>query len=78
MGPEDLAKLVLVSGPDAGGGRVLFTVTRISLEQNRYESSVWVYEGESARVLLPAMERLYRLCWQMPLRVGEGSSAGAF
>jgi len=53
MGPEDLAKLVLVSGPDAGGGRVLFTVTRISLEQNRYESSVWVYEGGSARVLLP-------------------------
>jgi acylaminoacyl-peptidase len=53
MGPEDLAKLVLVSGPDAGGGRVLFTATRISLEQNRYESSVWVYEGGSARVLLP-------------------------
>jgi dipeptidyl aminopeptidase/acylaminoacyl peptidase len=44
MRPEDLAKLVLVSGPDAGGGRVLFTVTRISLEQNRYESSVWVYD----------------------------------
>ncbi|MCC6067288.1 MAG: hypothetical protein LM562_05945 [Pyrobaculum sp.] len=53
MGPEDLAKLVLVSGPDAGGGRVLFTVTRISLEQNRYKSSVWIYEGGSARVLLP-------------------------
>jgi dipeptidyl aminopeptidase/acylaminoacyl peptidase len=44
MGPEDLAKLVLVSGPDAGGGPVLFTVTRISLEQNRYESLVWVYD----------------------------------
>jgi len=53
LSPEDLGKIVLVSGPDAGGSRVLFTVTRISLEQNRYESSVWIYEGGSARVLLP-------------------------
>jgi acylaminoacyl-peptidase len=45
LGPEDLAKVVLVSSPDVSGGRVLFTVAKVSLEQNRYESSVWVYEG---------------------------------
>jgi dipeptidyl aminopeptidase/acylaminoacyl peptidase len=45
LGPEDLAKVVLVSSPEVNGGRVLFTVTKVSLEQNRYESSVWVYEG---------------------------------
>ncbi len=45
LGPEDLAKVVLVSSPDVSGGQVLFTVTKVSLEQNRYESSVWVYEG---------------------------------
>jgi acylaminoacyl-peptidase len=45
LGAEDLAKVVLVSSPEVSGGRVLFTVTKVSLEQNRYESSVWVYEG---------------------------------
>jgi dipeptidyl aminopeptidase/acylaminoacyl peptidase len=47
LSPEDLAKLVLVSSPDVGGGRVLFTVTKVSLELNRYESSIWVCEGGS-------------------------------
>jgi hypothetical protein len=32
----------LVSSPEVSGGRVLFPVTKVSLEQNRYESSVWV------------------------------------
>ncbi len=53
LGPEDLAKVVLVSSPEVSGGRVLFTVTKVSLEQNRYESSVWVCEGGSARAPLP-------------------------
>ncbi|MEM1598399.1 MAG: S9 family peptidase [Pyrobaculum sp.] len=53
MEPEDLGKLVLVSSPDAGGGRVFFTVTRIDVEKNRYESSIWVYDGGVLRVFLP-------------------------
>ncbi|ABP50318.1 MAG: S9 family peptidase [Pyrobaculum arsenaticum] len=52
IGPEDLGKLVLVSGPEAGGGRILFTVTRISLENDRYESSVWACDG-GCRAVLP-------------------------
>ncbi len=53
LGPEDLAKVVLVSSPDVSGGRVLFTVAKVSLEQNRYESSVWVYEGGTAFLYTP-------------------------
>jgi len=53
LSPEDLAKLVLVSSPDVGGGRVLFTVTRVSLELDRYESSIWVCEGGFCRSVLP-------------------------
>jgi hypothetical protein len=41
-GPEDLAKVVLASSPEVSGGRVLFPVTKLRLERNRYESSVWV------------------------------------
>jgi hypothetical protein len=34
-----LAKVVLASSPEVSGGRVLFPVTKLRLEQNRYESS---------------------------------------
>ncbi|MEM0484999.1 MAG: S9 family peptidase [Pyrobaculum sp.] len=53
LSPEDLAKLVLVSNPDAAGGKVFFTVTRISLENDRYESSIWACEGEVCKPVLP-------------------------
>ncbi len=32
LGPEDLAKVVLVSSPEVSGDRVLFPVTKVSLE----------------------------------------------
>lgn len=44
--PEDLSELVLVSNPSIFPDRskALFTVTRISLERDRYESSIWVID----------------------------------
>lgn len=50
---EDLAKLVLISSPDAAAGYAVFTVTRISVENNRYESSIWMYEGGFLKSVLP-------------------------
>jgi acylaminoacyl-peptidase len=47
--PEDLARLVLVSNPSASpdGSRALFVVSRPNLDQNRYDSSIWLYDGRS-------------------------------
>jgi len=46
--PEDLARLVLVSSPSASpdGSRALFVVTRPNLQQNRYDSSIWLHDGK--------------------------------
>jgi len=46
--PEDLAKFVLVSSPSASpdGSRALFVVTRPNLQQNRYDSSIWLHDGK--------------------------------
>ncbi|RLG85362.1 MAG: S9 family peptidase, partial [Thermoprotei archaeon] len=43
---EDLVHLRLVSSPDVDpdGRKVLFVVTRMNLEKDRYESNIWVYE----------------------------------
>ncbi|MGC9071913.1 MAG: S9 family peptidase [Acidilobus sp.] len=49
LAPEDLSRLVLVSSPSASpnGRGALFVVSRVSLENNRYESAVWHYDGGS-------------------------------
>ncbi|RLG84322.1 MAG: S9 family peptidase, partial [Thermoprotei archaeon] len=43
---EDLVHIRLVSSPevDPGGRRVLFVVTRMNMEKDRYESNIWLYE----------------------------------
>ncbi len=48
---EDLIHLTLVSSPrtDAEGRRVFFLVTRMSLERDRYESTIWVYDTTNGR-----------------------------
>ena len=47
--PEDLSRLVLVSSPSASpdGSRALFVVSRPDLQANRYDSSIWLYDGAS-------------------------------
>lgn len=49
MSPEDLAKLTLVSSPAASpdGSKALFVVSRPNVQQNRYDSSIWLYDGSS-------------------------------
>lgn len=49
VSPEDLYRLVLVSSPSASssGSRTLFVVTRLNQQANRYDSSVWLYDGSS-------------------------------
>ncbi|MEM4971421.1 MAG: S9 family peptidase [Sulfolobales archaeon] len=44
--PEDLSNIVLVSNPSIfpDKSKALFTVTRISLERDRYESSIWLLD----------------------------------
>jgi len=46
LGPEDLANVVLVSNPAMfkDSLRALFTVTRISVDKDRYESSIWLLD----------------------------------
>ncbi len=44
LGPEDLANIVLISNPALfkDPSKALFTVTRISIDKDRYESSIWL------------------------------------
>ncbi len=47
--PEDISRITLVSSPSASpkGRGALFVVTRVNLDSNRYDSSVWHYDGVS-------------------------------
>ena len=47
MSPEDLYSLVLVSNPKVspGGGKTIFTVTKMNREKDRYESSIWLLDN---------------------------------
>lgn len=50
MRPEDLGRYVSVSDPriHPDGRRVAFVVSRMDLEADRYERSVWLWDGEEA------------------------------
>jgi acylaminoacyl-peptidase len=52
--PESLGDLVLVSSPaiDFQGRRVFYVVTRVDLDLDRYESSIWGYDPSVGRVVL--------------------------
>ncbi len=53
-GPESLGDLVIVSSPrvDPSGRRVFYVVTRVDLEGDRYESSIWVHDVSGERRVL--------------------------
>jgi len=53
-GPESLRDLVLVSSPrvDPTGSTVLYLVTRIDLESNRYEHTVWMLSASGEKRVL--------------------------
>jgi dipeptidyl aminopeptidase/acylaminoacyl peptidase len=46
--PRDLEKIRFLSDPRLHGDRVVFTVARINLEDDRYESQVWLWDGSRA------------------------------
>jgi dipeptidyl aminopeptidase/acylaminoacyl peptidase len=46
--PRDLEKIRFPSDPAMHGERVTFTVSRINLEDDRYESQIWMWDGEKA------------------------------
>ncbi|HSR44677.1 MAG TPA: S9 family peptidase [Acidimicrobiia bacterium] len=51
MQASDLARLAVPSDPQISpdGTRVAFVVSRPSFEQDRYNRSIWIWDGESAR-----------------------------
>ena len=51
MQPADVGKLHRVSDPriHPDGQRVAFTVTAIDLDEDRYVSEIWLWDGETAR-----------------------------
>jgi len=51
MLPDDLGRFAAVSDPrlHADGTRVAFVVTRMDLDEDRYERSIWLWDGEEAR-----------------------------
>ena len=53
-GPESIADLVMVSSPhvDPKGRRVFYVVTKVDLDSDRYESSIWMYDASMGRVVL--------------------------
>ena len=52
MQPADLALISSVSDPQIhpDGHRIAFVVTTIDLEKDRYESSIWLWDGEARQV----------------------------
>ena len=48
MQPRDLEKIRFPSDPALHGDRVTFTVSRINIEDDRYESQIWLWDGEKA------------------------------
>lgn len=44
--PEDLSHLKIVSSPiiTLNGDKIFFTLTRINIDKNRYETSIWLYD----------------------------------
>jgi dipeptidyl aminopeptidase/acylaminoacyl peptidase len=51
MRPEDLAAFSTISDPQLhpDGIRIAFTVSKMDFDDDRYERSIWVWDGESAR-----------------------------
>ena len=51
MQPSDLASFVTPSDPQISpdGERIAFVVSRMDLEEDRYERSIWVWDGSAAR-----------------------------
>ncbi len=50
MRPEDLSAFVSVSDPQLhpDGNRVAFVVSRMNLDEDRYDRSIWLWDGEIA------------------------------
>jgi dipeptidyl aminopeptidase/acylaminoacyl peptidase len=51
MTPDDLGGFVTLSDPQLhpDGVRIAFVVSRMDLDQDRYERSIWVWDGRAAR-----------------------------
>jgi len=52
MRPEDLTAYVSISDPQIhpDGIRIAFVVSRMNFEQDRYDRSIWLWDGSEARV----------------------------
>ncbi len=49
--PSDLSKLVTPSDPRIHGDRVVFVLTSIDLDEDRYVREIWIHDGSGARRL---------------------------
>jgi dipeptidyl aminopeptidase/acylaminoacyl peptidase len=51
MRPEDLSRFVTLSDPriHPDGSRVAFVVSRMNLDDDRYDRQIWIWDGEEAR-----------------------------
>ncbi|MDE0235148.1 MAG: hypothetical protein OXM62_09075, partial [bacterium] len=52
MQPTDLSLLTSVSDPQIhpDGHRIAFVATTIDLEEDRYRSSLWLWDGEARQI----------------------------
>jgi dipeptidyl aminopeptidase/acylaminoacyl peptidase len=51
MTPDDLASFATLSDPQIhpDGDRIVFVVSRMNLDDDRYDRSIWIWDGDAAR-----------------------------